>query len=460
LQLRPYLFCNQNPGGAPELAPAQPQLHSHAPPNKTPLLLLLLALLHKRVMTTTRAQLAVLLLMILVCVAPARSQWSQLGRLGVSDVHIDHALSDYYPTTMTVRLDAVGNTAVVGVSNAASGHAARVMAYANGSWLQRGGDLDADDGSTSSLQDVAVDISADGLTVLTANVGANNYAGRIRVYTWRNAAWVRLGSDIRPTILPGASTPTFAGMGNVAALSLDAQVVVASVGFGYSGGNVVAQVFRAFAWNSSVSEWVQRGNDVSKPSPSDYPAGISASSNGSSFVTATLNYSTGAQTVVTHEWRNGSWAQRGSIMVFNGVNRLVLMVLSLSADGNVWAVATTGGEVYVYEWGGELDWERRGQPFESQGSSGDYTTVSLSADGARLAIGRDGGNGVTLVSQAHYRLCCPCMHVILRAFDFCFALFCSTSKLATSLTPPPPHTHTHSHIVSWDCIFVHAHSGA
>ena len=77
-----------------------------------------------------------------------------------------------------------------------SGHV-RVFDWSNGSWVQKGADIDGE--ATGDWSGQSLSLSADGSIVAIGafrNDGNGTSSGHVRVYRWSGSAWVRMGTDI------------------------------------------------------------------------------------------------------------------------------------------------------------------------------------------------------------------------------------------------------------------------
>ena len=135
-----------------------------------------------------------------------------------------------------------------------AGHA-RVFAYADGEWAQRGADIDGKRPYEAS--GTSVSLSSSGLVVAVGSpMGAFMEPGHVRVFIWADE-WVQRGDDIE-----GEKDQDMAG-GTATSLSLSAEGDVIAVGSwgadnavtGYQAGHV-----RVFSWLEG--SWQQLGSDI------------------------------------------------------------------------------------------------------------------------------------------------------------------------------------------------------
>lgn len=143
----------------------------------------------------------------------------------------------------SVDLSADGSVVAVGTpgSDAHLGNAggARVLAWTDGAWVQRGGDLHGEnfgDGAGS-----AVSLSSDGTVVAVGaegNDGVASGAGHVRVHTWDGSAWTQRDGDI-----DGSSANDHVGY----SVSLSADGSLVAVG---APGDPASQAGRAVVYAS------------------------------------------------------------------------------------------------------------------------------------------------------------------------------------------------------------------
>ena len=390
------------------------------------------------------------------------SSWTQKG--GDLD---GEAAGDQFGKHVSLSSD--GNVlAVGGINNdgngSNSGHA-RVFAWNGTAWAQRGSDID---GEAASDQLFAVSLSSDG-TILAVgangNDGGGNASGHVRVYNWNGSAWTQLGPDIDEaassnsgystsissdgTILAiGAiryDAPNYGNSGSVrivqwngsswtqrgsritdsqasaqggAAVSLSSDGNIVACGsqrYDTANGADSGRV-RVFEWNSSSSDWTQRGGDLDGDNAGDfYGISVSLSSNGNILVIGGINNDTRANNgghSRVFEWNGSTWTQLGNDFYgttsfgYNGNST------SISSDGTIVAIGTyrsegLAGHVNVYKWDGTA-WNQIGDKIVGE-SGGDHSGsfISLSSNGSTLAIGainNDGTTGISNDNRGHTRV--------------------------------------------------------
>lgn len=274
-------------------------------------------------------------------------------------------------------------------------------------WVQLGEDIDGE--SIFDHSGKSVSLSADGTRVAVGASENNGYgddSGHVRVFEWNGTAWVQLGSDIDGEAAGDQS-------GYSVSLSADgSRVAIGAPYYGYgsdSSGHV-----RVFSWDGS--SWVQLGQDIVGESSTDQCGrSVSLSADGSRVAVgspyAALH---GAGHVRVFSWISPNWVQRGSNIEGEGSGGSAGWSVSLSADGTRVAVGAPGnsdihansGEVSIYQY--QLiphdDWLQVGEEIYGEAESDNSGwSVSLSADGSILAIGApygglDGGGHVRVFS--------------------------------------------------------------
>lgn len=304
----------------------------------------------------------------------------------------------------TLSLSAGGRILVVGTpfNDNAGTSAGKVQVYdlSGGTITQIGSDINglrSQDRFGSS-----VSISGDGNRIVVGASTKNsngNSSGQTRVFEYRGGIWTQLGSSI-----DGEAAEDNSGW--AVAMSKEGNRIAIGApnndGSGIDAGHV-----RIFQYTGS--NWVQLGNDIDGEAAEDYSGSaisISSESGNRIAIGAYGNESKGTRTghVRVFEFIGNSWVQRGIDIdgdrTFNDSGSSV----SLSSDGSRLAVGEPGhdgigssfssyGQVRVYNFDGS-NWYQYGSGISGeQAAGGSGGAVSLSRDGRWLAIGAWGNDG-------------------------------------------------------------------
>jgi hypothetical protein len=237
----------------------------------------------------------------------------------------------------------------------------------------------------------SVSLSADGNRVA---IGApqGNGGGHVRVYAWSSTKWLQLGDDIDGEADGDRS-------GRSVSLSADGNRVAIGAPFNDDNGNSSGHV-RVYAWSGSA--WLQLGEDIDGERPNGWSGrSVSLSAKGKRLAIGTPEDSSGdgyPGHVQVYEWSGTAWQPFGSDIVGEGAWERFGRSVSLSADGNRLAIGAPYhyeidtesddvGKVRIYAWSG-TDWLQLGEDVDGEGG-GEFLgfSVSLSAGGDRLAIG-------------------------------------------------------------------------
>jgi hypothetical protein len=277
-----------------------------------------------------------------------------------------------------------------------SGHV-RVYDWSGSSWTQLGSDIDGE--AASDKSGYSVSLSADGSRVAIGAYGndGNGYdSGHVRVYDWSGSSWTQLGSDIDGEAVYDQS-------GFSVSLSADGSRVAIGARYNDGNGNSSGHV-RVYDW--SGSSWTQLGSDINGESYSDQSGfSVSLSADGSRVaIGARYNDGNGYLSghVRVYDWSGSSWTQLGSDIDGEAAYDYSGSSVSLSADGSRVAIGAYGndgrngyssGHVRVYDWSGS-SWTQVVSDTDGEARY-DYSgySVSLSADGSRVAIGAYGNDG-------------------------------------------------------------------
>ena len=311
---------------------------------------------------------------------------------------------------ISLSLSTNGNRLAIGAygslaTGTDAGHT-RVYGYINEAWAQIGADIDgeaAGDGSGTS-----VSLSADGKRLAIGayrNDGTGTDAGHTRVYEYINRAWAQIGADI-----DGEA----AGDGSGNSLSLSADGTRLAIGaYRNDGTGTDAGHTRVYEYINRA--WAQIGADIDGEAAGDWSGySVSLSADGTRLaIGAYRNDVTGTDAGHTrvYEYINRAWAQIGADIDGEAAGDWSGYSVSLSADGKRLAIGayrndvtgTDAGHTRVYEYINRA-WAQIGADIDGE-AAGDWSgySVSLSADGTRLAIGAY-RNDVTGTDAGHTRV--------------------------------------------------------
>jgi len=221
------------------------------------------------------------------------------------------------------------------------------------------------------------------------------------------ASWTINNSDIIATSADGITwnTDTLPAKSywRHIAYGADTFVIVPSAG-DRAAVNIPAELGR-------VRGWSQLGNYIYGKFNSDLTGiAMAFSGNGNRLVVSSkLHSTTEANTgrVTTYDWNGNTWEQVASDINGTQIEEYFGSSIDISDDGNRLAIGAFGsdyngaesGSVRVYEWSGS-DWVQIGNDIHGE-RAGDRSglALSISADGNRLAIGAPENDGTSTVSN-------------------------------------------------------------
>jgi hypothetical protein len=273
---------------------------------------------------------------------------------------------------------------------------ARVYEWSGGAWTQVGADINGE--AAGDRFGYAVALSADGtrLAVAATNNDGNGIdAGHVRVFEENGGVWTQLGADI-----DGEGAGDLAGYS--VAITADGSRVAVGAIFNDGAGNDAGHA-RVFGLNGGA--WVQLGADIDGQDESDWcGASVSFSAEGTRLaVGSQTSYANGPVSghVRVFTYGPGTWTQVGQDIAGEAMNDNSGTSVSLSADGTRLAIGAPGnggaglyaGHTRVYSENGGV-WTQLGADIDAeamQNSAG--VSVSLSGNGTLLAIGAFANNG-------------------------------------------------------------------
>ena len=311
--------------------------------------------------------------------------WSQVG----SDIDGGAA---YDESGFSISLSSDGTRVAIGAPRTDWGGNDHVRVYAesSGVWNQVGSDIDGEAGT--DLSGHSVSMSSDGTRVAIGailNDGNGSNSGHVRVYAESSGVWNQVGSDIDGEAVGDQ-------FGYSVYMSSDGSRVV--IGAPYNDGNGTnSGHVRVYAESSGA--WAQVGSDIDGEAASDYFGhSVSMSSDGTRVAIGAKNNDhngTNSGHVRVYAESGGLWTQVGSDIDGEAAGDMFGTSVSMSSDGARVAIGapnndgtgTDAGHVRVYAESGGT-WTQVGADIDGE-AAGDYSSrsVSMSSDGTRVAIG-------------------------------------------------------------------------
>ena len=329
----------------------------------------------------------VVLLNLLIIPFSLCAQWTQVG----SDID-GQTPGERYGNSVALSSDGSIMAAGGNFNDVSANNAGVVSAYSwNGvAWSQLGSNLYGE--AADDEFGYSIGLSTDGTTMAIGapfNDGTASAAGHVQVYSWNGASWTQMGSDI-----DGEAANDLSGY-NLGLSGDGSRVAIGA--YGNDGGGSFTGHVRVYSWNGA--SWVQMGSDIDGEAIDDYSGvAVDISTDGST-VAIGADGNDGAASLAGHvrvySWNGASWTQVGSDIDGEAMSDRSGSSVSLSSDGRRIAIGATqndgtamsSGHVRVYEWlvG---SWTQLGLDIDGEASfdlSG--TSVSLSSVGNILAIG-------------------------------------------------------------------------
>ena len=266
-------------------------------------------------------------------------------------------------------------------------------------WIRKGQDIDGEAGD-SGHSGHSVALSADGTRVAIGAIGSDSNgsnSGHVRIYDWNGTAWVQQGQDI-----DGEASGDKSGWS--VALSADGTRVAIGARYNDGNGSNSGHV-RVYEWNGTI--WVQKGEDIDGEAAGHSGFSVALSSDGTRMaIGAPFNNGNGSDSghVRIYDWSGAAWVQQGQDIDGEAAGDQSGWSVALSAYGTRVAIGAhrnrghraDSGHVRIYDWDGAA-WVQKGQDIDGEdGADLSGHSVSLSADGTRVAIGainNDAGRG-------------------------------------------------------------------
>jgi LPXTG-motif cell wall-anchored protein len=300
----------------------------------------------------------------------------------------------------SVAMSADGTRIAIGApyndSNGDSAGHVRIYTWNGTTWTQTGADINGETADDQSGYSVAM--SADGTRIAIGaryNDDNGNDAGQVRLYTWNGTTWTQTGADINGETAGDQS-------GYSVAMSADGTRI--AIGARYNdvdSGNIVNDTghVRIYSWDGTT--WMQTGDDINGEAEGDrsgYSVAMAANGNRIAIGAIFNNNITGH--VRIYSWDGTTWMQTGDDINGEAEDDESGSSVAMSADGSRIAIGAPGndgtgsgtGHVRIYTWNGTT-WTQTGADINGE-ADGEYlgSSVAMSADGSRIAIGATGNN--------------------------------------------------------------------
>lgn len=250
-------------------------------------------------------------------------------------------------------------------------------------------------------------MSDDGSVIATGCVeGGTIDVGVVKLIKWDavNSEWTRHGQDL--VVEHNDHMVALSGDGRVVAIGTSRMLAFSDPL--YDSGRVLT-----YAWDDALDEWVQRGNAFQSLVRNEYlGASVALSADGSVLAIGAPSYYGAndpledAGTVGIFRWEGGEWVAMGAAIVGPYPTSHIGESVALSAHGDVVAIGahamhaydprdrTENGHFYaqVHAWDSVAGaWSEVGSGIDA-GSDGGmsidaYSSVALSGDGTRMAVG-------------------------------------------------------------------------
>ena len=268
--------------------------------------------------------------------------------------------------------------------------------------------IDIDGEAQTDFAGTSVSMSSDGNRVAIGarlNDGTGSNAGHVRIYEWSGTDWTKAGDDIDGEAAGDQS-------GYSVSLSSDGSRVAIGAPRNDGNGSNAGHV-RIYDYNGT--NWTQTGLDIDGEAESDESGiSVSLSSDGNRVaIGAPGNDGTGSNAghVRIYDYNGTNWTKTGSDIDGEAGNDQGGTSVSLSSDGNRVAIGAPqnggngsgAGHVRIYDYNG-TNWTQTGPDIDGEAESDQSGwSLSLSSDGSRVAIGAFRNDG-TASNAGHVRI--------------------------------------------------------
>ncbi|WP_440993995.1 putative Ig domain-containing protein [Cysteiniphilum litorale] len=327
-------------------------------------------------------------------------QWLQLG----DDLDGIYA-NDYFGERLDLSAD--GKRLIIAMNTPDNEGLAKVYEYNGVHWLQIGGDINALGlMSDQRIQELDVKLNVNGNRAVVSNTGSmslDNYEGAMRVFDYIDGQWQQVGQTI-------VGQNAYDRLGERIDISANGHIIAASIRGGQYASIAAGSVS---LYQYDGNEWLQLGESINGTTVhQDFGANLSLSDDGLSVAIVSGQ----SNEVVVYDYDGAQWQQKGSRISDSVVNTAYYnnapdTTVSLSADGRRVAIgisrANNGdGQVVLYDWDDTInDWRLLTETINGINKERVGASISLSAHGDQIAVGAPYFNNLTsLKNGLHYHV--------------------------------------------------------
>jgi hypothetical protein len=321
------------------------------------------------------------------------STWQQQAKL------VGTGITGHAYQGISCSISADGNTIALGgpLYNNNKG-AVWVFVRTGDTWAQEGNKLVGTGGSANAAQGSAVSLSADGNTLAIGGYYNNSQKGAVWIFVRSIGAWTQQGSKLLPNDGDGKSE-----FGGAVDLSADGNTLVAGGQLDAETNDPFGQG-ATWVFTRTGTIWSQQGGKLvgtGGSSEANQGTAVAISADGNTIITGGPSITYQADGAAWVFIRNGNtWAQQGSKLVGSGQEGEAFFgsSVTLSADGNTAVIGAyhdnnSVGAVTVFTRASN-SWTQRGSKLVGTGGAGSPLNhgkaVAISADGTTMI---EGGSG-------------------------------------------------------------------
>ncbi len=306
-----------------------------------------------------------------------------------------------------ISLSSNGNIVAIGApfndGNLVNAGHVRIYENVGGVWTQIGQDIDGEAQADHSGSSVSLSANGNIIAIGAPSNDVNgNYSGHVRIYENIGGVWIQVGQNI-----DGEAALNHTGK----SVSLSADGTIVAIGAPDIVNPGYVRVYENIA-----GVWTKVGQDIVGEAEGDrFGTSVSLSSEGNIVaIGAISNDDNGVNSGHVRIFENieGNWIQIGQDIDGEAEYDESGIELALSDDGEIVAIGAENndginggatGHVRIYE--NILgDWTQIGQDIDGEAELDYSGSVSISSNGAIVAIGAHSNNGNGIINSGHVRV--------------------------------------------------------
>ncbi len=255
-------------------------------------------------------------------------------------------------------------------------------------WTQIGSTINGLDNNSYFGREISINSTGTIIAVSAAHKTVNSYteAGQVKIFKNLSGTWTQIGQNLN-------GTSSYDHFGSSLSLNANGDIIAIGITNSHAGG-IYGGIVKVFQYISG--SWTQIGNDIIRENSTDFFGDtVSLSADGYVLTVGAPEASNSKGYVKTYHYDGNNWTQQGQKISGNNDGDYFGKKVDIDASGTKIIIgAPNAGYVKTYQ-NISGTWMQLGTTLTGNTNDGFGSTVSISGNGNRIAIGawanEDGG---------------------------------------------------------------------